>query len=135
MPTDPLPGSVVTPTSLAFDVLLQRLQEAVRASGLDLIAAPSASHNAAARGIPLPGNAVLLVFNNALAVRLLHASVPAGYEAPMRLYVTESADRTASVSYRLPSALLAPYGSPALAALGHELDALFDQVVARAVEG
>jgi|HubBroStandDraft_3_1064219.scaffolds.fasta_scaffold05027_4 uncharacterized protein (DUF302 family) len=127
-----LPGSIVTETRLAFDDLVARLERSVQAHGLVVIARPSASRNAAARGVQIPGNAMILAFNNDFAVRLLAASVAAGFEAPMRLYVTEEADRTAAVTYRLPSALLAPYGVSELVPLGRELDQLFAAIVAEA---
>jgi uncharacterized protein (DUF302 family) len=128
----PLPGTVVTPTQLAFDDLLARLEQAVQGNGLLLIAKPSASRNAAARGIHIPGNAVILTFSSDFALRLLAASVPAGFEAPMRLYVTESPDRTATVTYRTATALFAPYANPDLDPLARDLDQLFARIVADA---
>ena len=123
------PASVTTPRS--FDEVVTRLEAAVERHGLVRVATASASRAAAARGIAIRGNAVILAFNNDFARRLLAASVPAGIEAPMRLYVTEEAAGTA-ITYPLPSELLAPYGGPELAALGHELDALFAAIVADA---
>ena len=93
------------------------------------VATTSASR-AAARGIKIPGNAVVLTFNNQFAVRLLAASVAAGIEAPMAIYVTESAAGRSSVSYKKPSSSQAPYAD---GALGDELDALFAAVVGDAV--
>src|SRR5215813_6526929 len=90
-----------------FDTALERLEHAVEAHGLVRIATASASRAAAARGITIPGNAVILAFNNDFARRLLAASVPAGIEAPMRFYVTEEAAGTA-ITYPRPSELLAP---------------------------
>jgi uncharacterized protein (DUF302 family) len=135
---EPTPdGTLVIPTPLPFDDLLARLERSILASGLLLIAKPSASHNAAARGIHIPGNAVLLAFNNDLALRLLKLSVPAGFEAPMRLYVTENPDHTASVTYRIPSALIAPYAeqNAEITHLAQDLDNLFAKIVADALAG
>lgn len=126
------PGTVATPTPFGFDDLLQRLEQAVQANGLLLIAKPSASRNAAGRGIQISGNAVILAFNNDFALRLLQASIPAGFEAPMRLYVTENPDRTATVTYRTATALFAPYETPDLAPLAADLDRLFAKIVAEA---
>jgi uncharacterized protein (DUF302 family) len=126
------PGTVATPTSFGFDDLLQRLERAVQANGLMVIAKPSASRNAAGRGIQISGNAVILAFNNDFALRLLQASVPAGFEAPMRLYVTENPDRTATVTYRTATALFAPYDTPDLAPLAGDLDQLFAKIVTEA---
>jgi uncharacterized protein (DUF302 family) len=130
-PTLP-PGTVVTPTKFGFDELFARLEEAVTANGLLLIAKPSASRNAALRHVSIPGNGMLLSFNNEFAVRVLAASVAAGFEAPMRIYVTENPDRTATVTYRQPSALFAPYATPALDAVARDLDRLFAKIVAEA---
>ncbi len=119
-------------TPHAFAVLTQRVEKAIEANGMGLVAQASASRGAAARGVKIPGNAVLMVFRNDYAVRMLAASVPAGIEAPLRLYVTENADGTASLSYRTPSAVFAPYGNPALDALARELDPIFEKIAADA---
>jgi uncharacterized protein (DUF302 family) len=94
----------------------------------------SASKGAAGRGITIPGNMVLGVYRNDFAVRMLEASVPAGIEAPIRFYVTENSDGTASLGYRTPSAVFAPYedGGASLAALAGELDAIFAAIAADA---
>jgi uncharacterized protein (DUF302 family) len=127
------PGTVVTPAKLGFDELFARLEQAVMANGLLVIAKPSASRNAAARHIEIPGNGMILAFNSDFAVRVLKASAAAGFEAPMRLYVTENPDRTATVTYRTASALFAPYRVPALDAVAEDLDRLFAKIVAEAI--
>ncbi len=48
----------------------------------------------------------------------------AGIEAPLRFYLTESADGTATLTVQKPSATFAPYGSAELDAMAQELDAL-----------
>jgi uncharacterized protein (DUF302 family) len=78
---------------------------------------------------------VIGLYHPRFAVRMLEASVAAGIEAPIRLYVTENADGTATLSYKTPSAVFAPYmaeGGEALKALATELDAVFAAVVAQA---
>ena len=60
-------------------------------------------------------------------------SVPAGIEAPIRIYVTEDADGKVGVTYRTPSALFAPYGNAQLDTMARELDPIFDKVVRDAV--
>lgn len=117
----------------SFDVLMSRLEEAIASHKMGLVAKASASAGAAARGETIPGNTVLMVFRNDYAVRMLAASVPAGVEAPLRLYVTESPDGRAAVSYRTPSAVFAPYGSEALDALAAELDPIFAGIVEDAI--
>ena len=125
-------------TSLAtphdFKTLVQRVEAAVTANGLFVVTRASASKGAASRGLTIPGNMVLGVYRNDFAVRMLEASVAAGIEAPIRFYVTENADGSASLAYRAPSAVFAPYeeGSPALAALAGELDEIFSAIAAAA---
>lgn len=128
--TLPEAATVIAPRG--FDETVARVEQAVEAHALVHIATASASRAAAARGIIIPGNAVVLAFNNVYAVRLLKASVAAGIEAPMRVYVTANADGTTTIAYRKPSALLRPYGDNGLAALGRELDALFAEIAADA---
>jgi uncharacterized protein (DUF302 family) len=125
----PYPGTYTIDTSHSFAVLVERLGAAVGGHGMGLVARASASAGAAQRGIEIPGNAVLMVFRNDFAVRMLAASVPAGIEAPLRLYVTENPDGSASITYRTPSAVFAPYGSAALDAMARELDPIIEAIV------
>lgn len=121
-------GMQVRPTRHAFGQLLERVEQAVEKNGLGVVATASASRGAAARGVRIPGNAVVMVFRNDLAVRMLAASVPAGIEAPLRLYVTENADGTATLSYRMPSAVFAPYRHPEIGRLALELDPVIERI-------
>ncbi|MBI5718785.1 MAG: DUF302 domain-containing protein [Burkholderiales bacterium] len=122
------PGTRTLATSHAFDVLVTRVEAAVEANKMGLVAQASASRGAAGRGVKIAGNAVLMVFRNDYAVRMLQASVPAGIEAPIRFYVTENADGSASLSWRTPSALFAPYRNDRLDALVRELDPIFERI-------
>ena len=128
-------GTLTIPSKLSFDVLVSRVEKAVADHKMGLVAQASASRGAAARGVKIPGNAVLMVFRNDYAVRMLQVSVPAGIEAPLRIYVTENPDGAASVTYREPSAVFAPYGSPALDEMAKELDAVFRNIVRDAAGG
>jgi uncharacterized protein (DUF302 family) len=112
-----------------FDVLLARVEAAIENNKMGLVASASASRGAAGRGIKIPGNAVLMAFRNDYAVRMLQASVPAGIEAPLRIYVTENADGSASLSYRTPSAVFAPYKNRKLDEMAKELDPIFERIV------
>lgn len=128
----PYPGTQTVSSQHSFDQLLQRLERAISDNKMGLVAQASASKGAAARGVNIPGNTVLMVFRNDYAVRMLEASVPSGIEAPLRLYVTENKNGTASVTYRTPSATFAPYGSGKLDALARELDPIFAKIVSDA---
>jgi uncharacterized protein (DUF302 family) len=122
----------VIATPHKFDALLERVEQAVERHGLGVVAKASASRGAAARGVRIPGNAVVMVFRNDYAVRMLEASVAAGIEAPLRLYLTENADGSATLSYRLPSAVFRPYRHDELDRLAGELDVLFARIASDA---
>jgi len=129
------PGLQVLHTEHGFAELWSRLEDAVTANKMGIVARASASKGAAARGIKIPGNAVVGVYRNDFAVRMLEANVAAGIEAPLRFYVTEDAAGTATLSYRKPSAVFAPYDGDALAEMARELDAIFARIAADAVGG
>ncbi len=131
----PFPGTHTVVSAYGFDALATRLEKAIEANKMGLVAQASASRGAAARGVKIPGNLVLMVFRNDYAVRMLAASVPAGVEAPLRLYVTEDANGKASVTWRAPSAVFAPYGSAELNAMARELDPVFEKIVRDAIGG
>lgn len=127
------PVVMTTASGHGFDTLVSRLEASIGRHKMGLVAQASASRGAASRGVAIPGNAVLMVFRNDYAIRMLAASVAAGIEAPLRLYVTELPDGTTQVHYVAPSAVFAPYGSDALNAMARELDPVFAQIVADAV--
>ena len=131
----PLPGTHTAVSAYGFDALAVRLEKAIEANKMGLVAQASASRGAAARGVKIPGNLVLMVFRNDYAVRMLAASVPAGVEAPLRLYVTEDSNGKAGVTWREPSAVFAPYGSAELNAMARELDPVFEKIVRDATGG
>ncbi len=125
----PYSGTQTVSSQHSFETLLQRLERAISDNKMGLVAQASASKGAAARGVKIPGNAVLMVFRNDYAVRMLEANLPSGIEAPLRLYVTENTNGTASVTYRTPSATFAPYRSNKLDALARELDPVLAKIV------
>jgi uncharacterized protein (DUF302 family) len=131
----PYSGTRTVASKHGFDALVSRVEAAVSEHKMGLVAQASASRGAAARGVKIPGNAVLMVFRNDYAVRMLRASVPAGIEAPLRIYVTENADGTASLTYRTPSAVFAPYRSDKLNEIVKELDPIFERIVRDAAGG
>jgi uncharacterized protein (DUF302 family) len=125
----PFIGARTLTTGQPFDAVVTRLEKAIEANQMGLVARASASGGAAAKGVKIRGNAVLMVFRNDYAVRMLAASVPAGIEAPLRLYVTEDRDGRTSVTWRSPSAVFAPYGSADLNALAREIDPIIEKIV------
>ncbi len=131
---EPLAGTVTLESSRSFEELRTSLEEAVEANEFAVVTTASASAGAASRGISIPGNLVVGVFRNDYAVRMLEASVPAGIEAPLRFYVTEDPDGTASLTYREPTAIFAPYGVPELDAMAAELDPIWQRIAEEATD-
>jgi len=129
----PYPGTEIRKTDLRFGELRSRLEAAIGKHGMFVVTSASASAGAKARGITIPGNMVIGVFRNDFAVRMLEASVPAGIEAPLRFYLTENGDGSATLTYRRPSAVFAPYGSAKLDAMAAELDTLWSKIVTDAI--
>ncbi len=131
----PREGWVVMATDKGFDDLLDDLKVAVRENGLAVVTQAGPTGAARARGITIPENRVVGVFNNLYAVRILEASVPAMIEAPVRFYLTEEPDGTATLSYKQPSFVFQPYALDATADLmvaAEELDAVFGAIATAA---
>jgi len=132
----PREGWAVHDTAQGYSDLLDSLKAAIKAEGMYLVTQAGPTAAAASRGITIPGNRVLGVYRNDYAVRALATSTAAMIEAPIRFYVTENEDATATLSYRTPSAVFAPYldeGGAELSAIAAELDAIFAAIAERAV--
>ena len=127
-------GWSVIDTNHGYAALVERLNAAVKANKMGLVTRASATLGAKSLGKTIPGNMVVGVYRPDYAVRMLEASVPAGIEAPIRFYITENADGTATLSYKKPSAVFAPYedGGAALEALAAELDSVFAKIAKEA---
>lgn len=128
---EPREGWQVLPTQMSYAELLGAVRQAVGAENMGLVTDVGPTETAARRGETIPGNRVLGVFRNDFAVRTLRASVPAMIEAPIRLYVTENPDDTATLSWKTPSHVFAPYfeeGGPELRAIAGELDGIFEAI-------
>ncbi|WP_416137776.1 DUF302 domain-containing protein [Halomonas sp. HK25] len=128
-------GWQVLPVSSSYGALLEALREAVEAEGMFIVTEAGPTEAAARRGESIPGNRVVGVFRNDYAVRALRLSVPAMIEAPIRFYVTEDQEGGATLAWKTPSHVLAPYleeGGEALVEIGRELDAVFDAIGHRA---
>ncbi|SLN56336.1 hypothetical protein TRL7639_03016 [Falsiruegeria litorea R37] len=134
----PREGWAVYPTSQTYEALIKAVKTAVKSNGLIVVTQAGPTKAAANRGITIPGNRVIGVFNNDFAVRVLETSTAAMIEAPIRMYVTENEGGTATLSYKLPSHVMAPYsdeGGAALAAIAQELDARFLAIADDATKG
>lgn len=128
-------GWAVHRTAKGFDALVADAIAATKANGMGVVTQAGPTAMAAKRGIDIPGNRVIGIFNNDAAVKILRLSPHAMIEAPVRLYVTENTDGTATLSYKLPSVVFAPYaddGGAALAEIVAGLDARFAAIAAAA---
>lgn len=131
----PRDGWVVIPTGKSHATLLSDLKSAVKAHGLGIVTQAGPTGVARKRGITIPENRVVGVFNNDFAVRILALSTAAMIEAPVRFYVTENTDGTATLSYKTPGLVFSPYtdeAGPELDILVAELDVRFAEVAAAA---
>ncbi|NIZ14527.1 DUF302 domain-containing protein [Phaeobacter sp. HF9A] len=127
----PRAGWAVHDSGKDFPTLLEDLKAAVRAHKMGLVTEAGPTGAAKARGITIPGNRVVGVFRNDYAVAILGLSTAAMIEAPLRFYVTEDADHSATLAYKIPSEVFAPYtpeAGPKLAGLAAELDAIFAEI-------
>ncbi len=123
------PGWSVISTNHDYGTLVDRVLSAAKSHKIGVVSHASATVGAKrVLNRDIPGNSVIGLYHPRFAVRMLEASVAAGIEAPIRVYVTENGDGSATLSYKTPSHVFAPYldeGGDELKALAIELDALF----------
>lgn len=127
----PRDGWVIIATDKPHATLLADLKTAVKANKMGVVTQAGPTGAAKNRGITIPENRVVGVFNNDFAVKILATSTAAMIEAPIRFYVTEEPDGTATLSYKTPSFVFAPYldeGGAALGALAKDLDTRFASI-------
>lgn len=127
------PSRVTAVARAPFAKVTAALERAVADHKMALVCHANAQRAAAGRGVTIRGNQVLMVFRNDFAVRLLAVDPAAGFEAPIRIYVYENADGSATISYVPPSVVLAPYTSPEVQRIGAELDPIFKAIVDQAL--
>lgn len=130
-----LPGWKVIPTKQSYPDLVESLNQAVKQNKMGLVTKASATVGAKKMlNKEIAGNTVIGVYRPDFAVRMLEASVAAGIEAPIRFYVTENDDGTATLSYKMPSSVFAPYsdGGDKLKEMAGELDEIFAKIAADA---
>jgi len=120
-------------TGQPFEAFVEKLRASVKRNKLGVVAEACAHCGAQKIGVTIPGNRVIMVFAPSYAVRMLEASVPAGIEAPIRIYLTEQSDGTANVTYVKPSDVFAPYGNADLTKMAKELDGVFDTIIAESL--
>jgi len=133
-PANAQDARVTVKSTAPFAQVAEALERTITEEKMGLVCHANAQRAAAGRGVTIKGNQVLMVFRNDFAVRLLAADPAAGFEAPIRIYVYENADGTATVSYVPPSLVFASYRHPEVQAVARELDPIFKTIVDRGVE-
>ena len=123
----PYPGTVSLASSYALADAVRRLEKAVRANGLTLVQ----TVNSGGRG--QTGVSVILVSSSDYWGRILKLNQLAGMEMPIRIYVTDTGNRTSAVIYRAPSSIFALYDSPELDRIAIDLDQIFAKIVDDAI--
>lgn len=128
---EPRDGWSVTDTEMSYSELVDATKAAITEEGFGVVTEAGPTEAAKSRGVEIPGNRVIGAFNNQYAVRILELSVPAMIEAPVRFYVTENEDGTATLSYKTPSHVFSPYfedGGAELETIAGELDDAFASI-------
>ena len=77
-------GWKVHPTSYAYGDLIDRVRAATKKNKMGVVTQAGPTGAAKNRGIIIPGNRVIGVFNNKFAVEMLAASESAMIEAPVK---------------------------------------------------
>ncbi len=124
-------GWITHETSIPYAELYPRLKAAIKKNKMGHITTASASAGAKGRGLTIPGNRIVGVYNNFFAVRMLEASIAAGMEAPIRFYLTERSDGGSNLTYKTPTFAFSPYfeeGGKPLKDMAKELDKIFAQI-------
>lgn len=125
------PGWHSIATDKSYEDLAKSVKGSVSEVELAVVTEVGPTEAAKKRGITIPGNCVIGVFNNDFAVRILALSKAAMIEAPMRMYVTENEDGSATLSWKRPTLILMDYedeGGEELTAIAEELEARFDEL-------
>ena len=123
----PYPGTVSLASSYSLADAVRRLEKSVRANGMTLVQ----TVNSGGRG--QTGVSVILVSSSDYWGRILKINQLAGMEMPIRLYVTDTGNKTSAVIYRAPSSIFALYDSPDLDRIAIDLDQIFAKIVDDAI--
>lgn len=133
----PREGWAVHDTDHSYKEMIDRVKEAAKTGGMGVVTEAGPTEALKSQGIDVPGNRVIGLFHPNYAARVLALSIPAMIEAPIRMYVTENEDGTATLSYKTPSFVFAPYtdeGGAKLEEVAAELDKIFHDIALIAIE-
>jgi uncharacterized protein (DUF302 family) len=120
-------------TTLSADEAVDRLKSGIEAEGMRLVAHINGQANAKLIGKDVPADQILEVFRPDYAIRVWDACKPAGHDIPLRIHVYEDGGAT-KVACRMPKTVFAPFDSPALMAVGEELEAVFGNILGHVPE-
>lgn len=126
-------GKITLTSKAPFAKVAGALEKAIGDAKMGLVCHANAQQGAAARGVKIAGNQVFMVFRNDFAVRILNAAPEAGFEAPIRIYLYENRDGTATLAYVKPSTVFRAYPHPEIRQVAAELDPIFERIVAQAL--
>lgn len=132
----PREGWVTLGSAKPYAQLIDDVKTAAKANGMGVVTQAGPTGAAKRRGITIPGNRVIGLFNNQYAVRILGLSTAAMIEAPIRIYITEKPDGTGFLSYKTPSFVFGPYmgeGGAEMQAAAAELDGVFKAIADQAL--
>lgn len=132
----PREGWVVLKTDKSASSLISSLRRSAKQHSMNIVTQAGPTKAAKARGITIPENRVIGVFNNDFAVKILSLSTAAMIEAPIRFYITGDSDGTATLSYKTPNFIFAPYfpeGGESLQSLSSDLTTIFRSIAEQTV--
>lgn len=115
-------------SALDTDATIERLKQGVDAAGLRVVAHINGQANARLIGKEVPADQIIEIFRPDYALRVWAACKPAGIDIPLRIHVYDDAGAT-RVACRMPSNVFAPFDNEPLAAIGDELDVLFERIL------
>ena len=118
-------------TKLDAEAAVAALLAGIESENMRVVAHINGQANAAKMGKTVPADQILEVFRPDFAIRVWEACKPAGHDIPLRIHVYEEGDAV-KVACRMPTEVFAPFGSEALDAIGVELDAIFERILAKA---
>ena len=121
-------------TPLSADEAIDKLKIGVEAVGLRVVAHINGQANAKLIGKEVPADQILEIFRLDYAIRVWNACKPAGHDIPLRIHVYDD-QGTTKVACRMPSTAFAAFDSPALDAIGNELDGLFERILGQVPRG
>lgn len=111
------------------DKISAMLIDAINDNKMRLVSHINGQANAAKTGREVPADQILEVFRPDFAIRVWEACKPAGMDIPLRIHIYEDKPGITIVSYRMAVETFAPYETPALTAIGKEIDAIFINIL------